>query len=442
MRALVAARRCPIAALIWLAAGFGAAPAGAHPLGNNTVSRQAEFAVAADRLSLTYRMDFAEIPTLAAADAADDDGDGRTGDAEWQRYAQRWSRDLAAALELAGDGRPLRLRVEDVRYRLRDGDAGLSVLGLEARYTAALPTVRTDRAYAIRYRDRFRPGDNGWKEILVRGGDGQRIGGDVARVDRSHGLTRYPTDGTMPQELAAAFDIALPAPAATDSAGPAALAEAAPQPPALADAPVAAAAIPADGGNRPPLAGASLSAYFVLGMHHIATGWDHLAFLLGLLLLSPRLREVIKLVTAFTVAHSATLLLAAGHWLSPPGQWVEPAIAFTIAYVGALALTRRAGGHGAVLAFGFGLVHGFGFAGALAETLGAAAREPGWLLKLLAFNVGIEAFQVVIVVLALLVAAPLRGVRWRTTAHAAASAGVFVCGMGWLVLRVVSPGVY
>ncbi|MBA2253450.1 MAG: HupE/UreJ family protein, partial [Nitrospirales bacterium] len=67
--------------------------------------------------------------------------------------------------------------------------------------------------------------------------------------------------------------------------------------------------------------------FFKLGMYHIATGWDHLMFLLGLLLLCQPFSQLIKVVTAFTLAHSATLALAANGLITPPGSWVEPAIA-------------------------------------------------------------------------------------------------------------------
>ena len=106
-----------------------------------------------------------------------------------------------------------------------------------------------------------------------------------------------------------------------------------------------------------------------------------------------RLRRLIGVVTAFTVAHSLTLALAANGWVRLPGAWVEAAIALTIAYIGLMNLLGR-NRHGAQLAFGFGRVHGFGFAGALAESMGSQ-RTHGhdWLVNLAAFNLGIEAFN-------------------------------------------------
>lgn len=416
----------------------------AHPLGNNTVSRQAVLELDQRELTLIYRMDLAEIPSLAAADAADRDGDGTTSRSEWQAYAQRWSHELARAVTLAADGREIRLAAKHARFRLRPGEAGLTVVFLEAELHGAWAEAGR---HDVRYRDAFRPQDAGWKEVMVRARPGQRIDGEVARTDRSRGLSDYPRDGVLPQETSAAFRVAWAPPLDPGATEPSPEAEnvaeaAAGEPdaptqsamPAVYDEPVA----EERNGSRP--AGAAPSGFFVLGMHHIAIGIDHLAFLLGLLLLSQRAAELIKLVSAFTVAHSVTLILAASDLVSPPGAWVEPAIALTIAYVGFVAWRGRATAHGAVLAFLFGLIHGFGFAGALAEALGDAARGPHWLLDLLAFNLGIEAVQIMLVVAALALAARMRRVRWRASAHAAASLAVFGSGLAWLALRLAVPG--
>lgn len=459
--------KASIAGLLGLTAALLAAAADAHPLGNNTVSRQAQLAFSEHGVALRYRMDFAEIPTLAAADAADSDGDGATAAGEWRRHAQAWSRELATELLLEIDGQAVQWTPRKPVYRLRDGEAGLNVLLLEVVLEAPLPDAAgMQRA---RYRDRFRTRDLGWKEVFVAPGQSIRIDGEVARSDRSQGLTEYPKGGSLLQETSADFAFRRPAatvkptPAAAarpaqppaqasqsvspaaeargDAAAPAGIARAGladipsePASPSSPDMPAAAAAA-----DSPEQAISSPAAFFALGVHHIATGFDHLAFLLGLLLLAPRMIEAIKLVSAFTVAHSVTLILAAGQWVAPPGAWVEPAIAFTIAYVGFIAWRRRPAGHGVALAFLFGLIHGFGFAGALAQTLGEADRGPGWLLKLLCFNLGIEAFQLVIVVGALAIATRLRRLSWRSAAHSAASLAVLTCGLAWLTLRLIEP---
>lgn len=459
------ARKLAVGLLV-LAASLLTLPAGAHPLGNNTASRQARLAFSERGVALRYRVDFAEIPTLAAADEADVDGDGATSAREWSRFAQALSRELATKLRLEIDGQAVQWVPNNAVYRLREGEAGLNVLLLEVLLEAPLSTAGTHHAH---YHDDFRPRDLGWKEVLVAQSKSIRIAGEVSRSDRSNGLADYPKNGALLQESSADFEFrwlpvsanltpaAVPAPAPTqprkaatlspaeipqDNVNPAAgiaIADVASMPsgsPIASTSEALAAKPPRDSNEH---ATSSPAAFFALGIHHIATGFDHLAFLLGLLLLAPRMREAVKLVSAFTVAHSITLILAAGRWLAPPGAWVEPAIAFTIAYVGFIAWRRRSAGHGVALAFLFGLVHGFGFAGALAETLGDATQGQGWLLKLLCFNLGIEAFQLVIVAGALALATRLRGSSWRSAAHSAASLAVLTCGLAWLALRLIEP---
>lgn len=466
MTKVSAMRKASIVAMLGIATLVAAMSASAHPLGNNTVSRQARLAFSERGVALRYRMDFAEIPTLAAADEADSDGDGATDASEWRRFARDWSGKLAAGLRLEIDGQTVQWAAHAPTYRLGEGEAELNVLLLEVVLEAPLPAAGAHRA---RYRDDFRARDLGWKEILLAGSKSLQVTGGIARNDRSNGLTSYPKNGALLQELSADFEFRwLPAPvnvtaSAVPIATPVPPRKAAPvarlaQPPADDDpAAPAAAAEPASMPGPAPIEhpddmhtaappqesaahpAASLAAYFALGVHHIATGFDHLAFLLGLLLLSPRARDAVKLVSAFTVAHSLTLILAAGHWVAPPGAWVEPAIAFTVAYVGFIAWRRRAAAHGVVLAFSFGLIHGFGFAGALAETLGEAAQGPGWLLKLLSFNLGIEALQVAIVIGALALASRLRDSALRAAAHSAASLAVLACGLAWLAMRLIEP---
>ncbi len=136
-----------------------------------------------------------------------------------------------------------------------------------------------------------------------------------------------------------------------------------------------------------------------LGFEHILGGWDHIAFLLALLLSSRRLRSVLGWVTAFTVAHSLSLALAT-LGLVDVGGWerlVESAIALSIAYVAADNLLRPDLERGRwVEAFVFGLLHGLGFAGFLAQSLVLEASKP---LALLAFNLGVELGQLAIVAL-------------------------------------------
>lgn len=146
-----------------------------------------------------------------------------------------------------------------------------------------------------------------------------------------------------------------------------------------------------------------------LGAEHLLTGYDHLLFLLALLLTAggvavkegrkKAFRDVAWVVTAFTVGHSVTLVMAALGWVTLPSRLVETVIALSIAVVALLNVVRPEGRqHVPWLALGFGLVHGLGFSGVLAE-LGLPSRAR--VVSLLAFNVGIELAQLSLVLLAL-----------------------------------------
>ena len=179
-----------------------------------------------------------------------------------------------------------------------------------------------------------------------------------------------------------------------------------------------------------------VSAYFELGVEHILIGTDHLVFLLGLVVVGGRLRSLVAVITAFTLGHSLSLALATlGIW-TPSGAWVEPAIALSIAYVGAenFFVPDAAGRWRITLPFGF--VHGFGFAGVLAE-LGLPAGEVGPALLL--FNLGVEAGQLAVLALVLPVLLllgrwePYRrqgGARWI-------SAAIVLAGLWWFFERVL-----
>lgn len=166
--------------------------------------------------------------------------------------------------------------------------------------------------------------------------------------------------------------------------------------------------------------GAAAGGFFAEGLHHILIGADHVLFLVCLLLPLALGREadgaprrgralwgpLLALVTAFTVAHSITLGLAAGRVLSVSPRVIEPLIAATIALAAVDNLRPVLGRRRVLAAFFFGLVHGFGFAGPLLEV-----ELPPWPMAqaLLAFNLGVEAGQIAVVALALALLAPLRG---------------------------------
>lgn len=142
--------------------------------------------------------------------------------------------------------------------------------------------------------------------------------------------------------------------------------------------------------------------YLLLGVDHILTGVDHLLFVLALMLLVQGLRSMVVTVTAFTLAHSLTLAGATLGLVHVPGPPVEAVIALSIAFVAAEILRRSQGKPGLTarypwsIAFAFGLLHGFGFAGALAEIGLPQGSIP---IALLFFNVGIELGQLLFVAL-------------------------------------------
>jgi hydrogenase/urease accessory protein HupE len=178
----------------------------------------------------------------------------------------------------------------------------------------------------------------------------------------------------------------------------------------------------------------SSAALFVLGVEHILTGFDHLVFLLGLVLIAARWRDVLWTVTAFTLGHSLTLGLAVlGVW-SPAPSLVEPAIALSVAYVGAENWFLRDAGRRWRLTLAFGLIHGFGFAGALGELEVPAAQVPA---ALAAFNVGVEAGQLAVLALVLPALAWLRRRAWfERFGVRGASGAIALAGLTWFAQRI------
>lgn len=231
--------------------------------------------------------------------------------------------------------------------------------------------------------------------------------------------------------------------------------------------------------------GHSLGRYVALGIEHIVTGWDHLAFLAGLLVLAAGMRDVLVLATGFTVAHSVTLALSVLGLVRPSGPAVEALIGFSILLVavenvwlaagrgrlvpgamlaglGVLAVLRI-GGHGALtlttvsglllftaahfgllaigrrperlraaVAFGFGLMHGFGFAGILQEV----ALPPDVVVPaLFGFNMGVELGQLGAILVAWPVLILLRRMAGERPVTEAASAALAGLGAFWFVGR-------
>ena len=171
-----------------------------------------------------------------------------------------------------------------------------------------------------------------------------------------------------------------------------------------------------------------------LGVEHIGTGYDHLLFLLGLLVAAPSLRAMLFIITGFTVAHSMTLTLAALQVVHLSPALVEPAIAASIAFVGVENFWRPPPRRRMVVTFLLGLIHGFGFAGLLIEL---GLPRDALALALVSFNGGVEVGQATVVALAMPVLLYLRRFpSWERWAVPAISVGVTAMGVGWFVQRV------
>jgi hypothetical protein len=178
--------------------------------------------------------------------------------------------------------------------------------------------------------------------------------------------------------------------------------------------------------------------YLKLGFTHIVPeGLDHILFVLGILLLTPRLKPILVQVTAFTVAHSVTLGLTMYGVLSLPSHIVEPLIALSIAYVAIENIvTPRLTPWRPVVVFGFGLIHGMGFAGALAE-LNLPREEI--IPALVSFNIGIELAQLTVIAAAYFaVAFWLNDKIWyRARVVMPACAAIAAIGLFWTVQRIL-----
>jgi hydrogenase/urease accessory protein HupE len=175
--------------------------------------------------------------------------------------------------------------------------------------------------------------------------------------------------------------------------------------------------------------------YFVAGVEHIAIGYDHIAFLIAVILWGRKFWPLAGVVTAFTVAHSITLSLAVLGVVQLPSQLVETMIALSIVYVAAENFFVRDIGRRWIITFFFGLIHGFGFASVLRE-YGIPQERIGWALA--SFNVGVEAGQLVIVALAFF-AIYLAGKVWKDAALDSPHRKRFVWGMSAVIL---SLGIY
>lgn len=184
--------------------------------------------------------------------------------------------------------------------------------------------------------------------------------------------------------------------------------------------------------------------YFVIGAEHIVFGWDHLLFVIALVLLVRGPWPVVKAATAFTIAHSITLVATVLGYSGLPSRPVEALIALSIVFLAVevaitlrdperMTLTRR---YPWAVAFAFGLVHGFGFAGALADI---GLPQTQLAAALFAFNVGVEAGQLLVVAITMLVLSALARAPSQTGGQALkiATYAIGTVGSFWLIERLI-----
>ena len=177
--------------------------------------------------------------------------------------------------------------------------------------------------------------------------------------------------------------------------------------------------------------------FFLLGIRHILTGYDHLLFLLGILIVCSGFFAAARIITCFTLAHSITLALATFHVVNLSSHIVEPLIAASIVYVGCENLVGRNSLQWRwILTFAFGLVHGLGFASALKE-MGVGESSVGIALPLFSFNVGVETGQLAIAALILPLAWKAKeSANLSRLAVPSLSAIIVIAGSFWFVERV------
>jgi hydrogenase/urease accessory protein HupE len=178
-----------------------------------------------------------------------------------------------------------------------------------------------------------------------------------------------------------------------------------------------------------------ITSFIKLGIEHIWTGYDHILFLVSLLILGGELRHLLKVVTAFSLSHSFTLFLAALNIISVPSRWVEIAIALSIAYVASENLWRKQPQARWQIAFGFGLIHGLGFSSALQEL---ELPRTNLVTSLASFSIGIELGQFAIVLAVYLVLAYLRKFTWDLAIRQLVSVGIIIMSIIWFWERALN----
>ncbi|GAA5125085.1 HupE/UreJ family protein [Luteolibacter yonseiensis] len=183
-----------------------------------------------------------------------------------------------------------------------------------------------------------------------------------------------------------------------------------------------------------PVAGGFLES----GFRHVIW-WDHVLFILGLFLLAPQWKPLVRQSLLFTLAHSITLALSIFGFVRFPEVWIEHLVALSIAWIGVenLLLKRQLGKQRLIFVFCFGLLHGLSYAGILAEKLKGISGS-GLVGPLLGFNLGVELAQIAILAVAFILIRPLK--KYLLQVRIIGSAVIALMGSAWFIQRVFFPG--
>ncbi len=402
--------------------GVGAVRAAAHPMGNYAISHYAEIEARDNGLAIAYVLDLAEIPAFEEL--------RQPNRGEMEAHLARRAREWVGGLDLRAEGTPLPLLVTAARFACPPGVGGLPTLRMEADLWAGPltggNTASPTGVVHVLYRDTNFPARTGWKEIVVRG-EGIRTSSVPTGDLGSNRLHVYPSGflQTPPSTVEARFSVA-------PAGGKVPRRPAEPRfTYALEGCRPGDSAAGRGAGLWPQIRG-----FLTLGVRHIATGYDHLLFLVSLLVVGRGLRPLLKVVTAFTVAHSITLSLAVLNVVTLPSRVVESVIALSIAYVALENLWRGDAGlrRRWLVTFAFGLAHGLGFASLLKNM---AIARPSLLVSLVSFNLGVEIGQVAVVAVAFLGLRVLQNSPRDRLFRRAISWGAATLGLAWFIQRAL-----
>ncbi|WP_127579551.1 HupE/UreJ family protein [Paenibacillus koleovorans] len=394
-----------IAVFALLFAASASASVSAHPLSVSNTALQ----VTADSLLLQFSID--DLSVIESVPGVDRNRDEALEDSEVSAGQSAIGAWVADSLTLKADGTALQGRVIDIALLAKGGKR---MVVSELRYD------KPASASAVTLQDKLYTTDNNTTYVnllVVRSGshvaeralNGSGSGRLAAFTVDDRGIRWSTTGDGVSGGTASGAN-----PAATGKGAPASS-----EAPSSSDS------------------GASDSAwysFFLLGMHHILTGYDHLLFLLALLLRKQPLLDYVKIATAFTLAHSLTLTLAVLGWNPMPGKLVEILIALSIVYVAVENMMGWNRGRRWQLTFAFGLVHGLGFAGILAEL---DIPKSHLAASLVSFNVGIEVMQIGLIAAASPFLALFQRSRIYPRGYALGSTAIIAVGGFWVVERLL-----